>query len=49
MQQEYGRHAAYGKNASSDSFQDKNSDVSLQMKVVASTSSYSHENKNDEH
>ena len=45
MQQEDGRHASYGKHASSDSFQDKNGDVSLQMKLVASTSSSSHEEK----
>ena len=49
LQQEYGRHAAYGEHASSDSFQDKNGDVSLQMKVVASTSSSSYEGKKDEH
>ena len=49
LQQEDGRHATYGEHASSDSFQDKNSDVSVQMKVVASTSSSSHEDKKDEH
>ena len=49
LQQEYGRHAAYGEHASSYSFQDKNDDVSLQMKVVASTSSSSQEGKKDEH
>ena len=49
LQQEDGRHAAYGEHASSYSFQDKNDDVSLQMKVVASTSSSPHEGKKDEH
>ena len=49
LQQEDGKHAAYVKHASLDNFQDKNSDVSLQMKVVASTSSSSHEDKKDEH
>ena len=49
LQQEYGRHAAYGEHASSDSFQDKNDDVSLQMKVGASTSSSPHKGKKDEH
>ena len=49
LQQEDGRHAAYGEHASSNSFQDKKGDVSLQMKVVASTSSSSHEDKKDEH
>ena len=43
LQQEDGRHAAYGEHASLDSFQDKNNDVSLQMKAGASTSSSPHE------
>ena len=45
LQQEDGRHAAYGKHASLDSFQEKNDDVSLQMKDGASTSSSPHEDK----
>ena len=49
LQQEDGRHAAYGEHASSYSFQDKNDDVSLKMKVVASTSSSPQEGKKDEH
>ena len=49
LQQEDVRHATYGKHASSYSFQDKNDDVSIQMKVVASTSSSPQEGKKDEH
>ena len=39
LQQEDCRHVAYGEHTSSDSFQDKNDDVSLQIKFGASTSS----------
>ena len=49
LQQEDGRRASYGEHASSYSFQDKNDDVSLQMKAVASTSSSPQEGKKDEH
>ena len=49
LQQEDCRHAAYGEHASSDSFQDKNDDVSLQEKVGASTSSSPQEGKKDGH
>ena len=48
-QQEYGRHVAYVKHASSGSFRDKNDDFILQMKVRASTGSSPHEEKKDEH
>ena len=41
--------SSFEKHASLDSFQDKNDDVSLQMKVGASTSSSPHEGKKDEH
>ena len=44
-----GRHIAYGEHESSNIFQDKNGDVSLQMKVVASTSSSPEEGKKDKH
>ena len=49
LQQEDGRQATYGEHANSYTFRDKNGDVSLQMKIVASTSSSSHEDKKDEH
>jgi len=49
LQQEDGRHATYGKHASSYSFQDKNSKVCLQMKAIASTSSSPQAGKKDEH
>ena len=49
VEQEDCRHGAYGEHASSNSFQDKNDDVSLQMKAIASTSSSPHGGKMDEH
>jgi len=49
LQQEDGRHAAYGKHAILGSFQDKNDDVSLQLKAGASSSSSPHGDKKDEH
>ena len=49
LQQEYGRHAAYGKDAMLDNFQDKNDDVRMQLKTEASTSSSPHGGKKDEH
>ena len=49
MQQVEGKHVAYGKPSSSNSFQDKNIDESLKRKVVSSTSSSSFEDKKDGH
>ena len=49
FQQEDCRHATYREHASSDNFQDKNDDVSLQMKARASTSSSPQEGKKDGH
>lgn len=49
LQQEDGRHVAYGKHAMLCSFQDKNDGVSLQLKTGASTSSSPHGEKKDEH
>ena len=45
LQQEDCRHASYGEHSSSDNFQDMNTDVSLQEKAGASTSSSPHEGK----
>ena len=49
LQQDVCIHAAYGEHESSDNYQDINTDVSLQRKVGASTSSSPHEGKKDGH
>ena len=49
LHQEYCRHAAYGEHESSDSYQDMNTDVSLQEKAGTSTSSSPHEGEKDGH
>ena len=49
LQQEYCRHAAYGEHVSSVSFQDINTDVSLQKKAGTSTSSSPQEGDKDGH
>ena len=47
LQQEDCRHAAYGEHASSDNFQDMNTNVSVQGKAGTYTSSYPQECKKD--
>ena len=49
LQQEDCRHAAYGEHESLDSYQDKNSNVSLQEKFGTSTRSSPREGKMDGH